>query len=903
MTYSELQNLVSSVEEGKKLVFDLSYLNDEVSTKIDEFINLSEKLHLFNSKIKEINERITNFSGEIRLSGSNAYFETNIFLINNQPLDYIITIEPNGKWLKKVSSTIKKTLDLLPVDFEETIFIHSSLKVPETTISFDESKIYEVAVNKGNSIATHIKSKILKILNLPDTLFFIEKTEEGLYKIFKDLEFEVDLAGLLKLDAKKININNKDSFSLDCNIELPFLNNALDCSVAVTAESYHTRVKIEEEVRLPIQEVLKGLNIANIELDFHGSFINPNEYVYGLSGNFAIGEPVTVNTEHDFSYSTLKPNEFNLKFNPTSSTYIPVFFQSFIDEISMSKGITLITGTNPNLPRFIDPIKLYSTYIYYCAPNQQNLLLNGVKAKKGIAISSGINILGLDAYCEYSAIENRTTGNIILEPINIANLVKIEGNAQGTPATYTGPKIEKGGVQLFFDSQGPIYFSTDLRVNLFDLFDINAGARVQEKGLQFYTDIDLGIAIVQCNCLLKSINDFRFKSEFEATIVGVNADLGSLGKLSINLDIFVKVDFSIKIKSSDGFATVELGFAFNGSSQKINLSINVKDLKNIERYLKEEVIEFVEDLLLSPLEWLKSILDEAIKVAENIVEEAKVIAERLEKEFEKTIEKSAKLLKKAGYETEKAARVLLSGFSSTTKDVAKVLVDAKYPVKEISKALNNLTENTVREIFEVMKNIGAPIEEIAKGLKSVGRELENVLKELNLSEKEAAALLKGLGKTVQEQGRILKDVLGFGKQATTDALNAVGNAAGAVARAVGGLFGGGGGGGPRCVLSSASVNYKKLPDDCYELQLLRDFRDSFMSKLTNGKQLIEEYYSLSDAIVGKVQEYKIEDEFYAKVYNELIIPSVNLIEKNKKNEAFHYYRQFVLNAYNDLHNN
>lgn len=794
MTYSELQNLISSVEEGKKLEFDLSNLNNQVSNEIDDFVNLSEKLHLFNSKINEINERITSFSGEIRLSGSNVYFETNILLINNQPLDYIITIEPNGKWLRKVSSTIKKTLDLLPVDFEETIFIHSSLEIPETTISFDESKIYEVAVNKGNSIATHVKSELLKILNLPDTLFFIEKTEEGIYKIFKDLEFDIYLAGLLKLDAKKININNKDSFSLDCNIELPFLNNALDCSVAVTAESYHTRVKIEEEVRLPIQEILKGLNIANIELDFHGSFINPNEYVYGLSGNFAIGEPVTVNTEHDFSYSTLKPNEFNLKFNPTSSTYIPVFFQSFVDEISMSKGITLITGTNPNLPRFIDPIKLYSTYIYYCAPNQQNLLLNGVKAKKGIAISSGINILGLDAYCEYSAIENRTTGNIILEPINIANLVKIEGNAQGTPATYNGPKIEKGGVQLFFDTQGPIYFSTDLRVNLFDLFDINAGATVQENGLQFYTDLDLGIVRTQCDCLLRSIDDFQFKSNFDAEIIGLNADLGSLGKLSLNLDVFTEINFSVKFKSSDGFANVLIGFNFNGTKQEIKVSINVKQLKNIEDNIREEILEFVEGILLSPLEWLKSILDGAIKVAENILEEAKEIAKKLEKQFERTIEQSAKLLKNAGYETEKAARILLNGFSSSTKDVAKILLDVKYPVSEISKALNDLTENTVREIFEIMNNIGAPVEEIAKGLKSVGKELEKIITELNLPDKQVAEILKGLGNTVLEQAQKLKN-LGIVKGAAETALRAVGNVGNEVKNAIGKVFGGSSGGG------------------------------------------------------------------------------------------------------------
>jgi uncharacterized protein Yka (UPF0111/DUF47 family) len=794
MTYLELKAIISSIQDGKKFELDLSKISDEISSELDDFINLDKKLNLFNAKIYEITDRATSFYGEIRLKNSNVYFEMNIVLINNETLDYVITIEPNGRWLKKINSTIKQTLDLLPVDFEETIFIHSSIDIPNTSISFEENKIYEIAVNKGNSLATHVKSKILKILNLPDTLFFIQKTEEGIYKIFKDLQFHINLAGILKLDVNRVNINNSDSFSIDGNLELPFINNTLDCSVAIAPDSYHTRIKLDDEVKLPIQEILKGLNIANLELDFHGSFLNPNDYVYGLSGNFAIGEPVNTNTEHDFSYKTLKPNEFNLKFNPTTSTYIPVFFQAYLDEISMSKGITLITGNIIDLPKFIDPIKLYSTYIYYCAPNQQNLLLNGVKAKKGIAISSGINILGLDAYCEYSAIENRTTGNIILEPINIANLIKIEGDAQGTPTSYNGPKIEKGGVQLFFDSAGEIKFRTDVSIKLFDLFEFNAGATVQESGLQFYTDIDLGIVRAQCDCLLKSIDNFQFKSEFDAEIIGLNADLGSLGKLSVNLDVFTKIDFSIKFKSSDGFAKVLLGFNFNGLKQELTLSINVSQLQNIEDYIREEIIELIESLLFSPLEWLKSILSGVIKVAEDIIEEAKEIAKKLEKEFNRSIEQSAKLLKNAGYETEKAARVLLNGFSSSTKDVAKVLLDVKYPVNEISKVLNNLTGDTVKEIFEVMKKIGAPIEEVAKGLKAVGNELEKVLKELNLSEKEAAALLKGLGKTVKEQGKILKDVLGFGKKATTDALNAVGNAAQDVADTIGGLFGGVGGG-------------------------------------------------------------------------------------------------------------
>jgi hypothetical protein len=312
MTYLELKAIISSIEDGKKFEFDLSKISDEISAELDDFINLDKKLNLFNAKIYEISDRATSFYGEIRLKNSNVYFETNIVLINNETLDYVITIEPNGRWLKKINSTIKKTLDLLPVDFEETIFIHSSIDIPNTSISFDENKIYEIAVNKGNSLATHVKSKILKILNLPDTLFFIQKTEEGIYKIFKDLQFHINLAGILKLDVNRVNINNSDSFSIDGNLELPFINNTLNCSVAIAPDSYHTRIKLEDEVKLPIQEILKGLNIANLELDFHGSFLNPNDYVYGLSGNFSIGEPVNTNTEHDFSYKTLKPNELNL---------------------------------------------------------------------------------------------------------------------------------------------------------------------------------------------------------------------------------------------------------------------------------------------------------------------------------------------------------------------------------------------------------------------------------------------------------------------------------------------------------------------------------------------------------------------------------------------------------------
>src|SRR5690606_30985735 len=187
------------------------------------------------------------------------------------------------------------------------------------------------------------------------------------------------------------------------------------------------------------------------------------------------------------SRNTLNDGELRVIYNSTSqATLIPAFIEAYAKEITLSKIVQLFAGKIISLPDFLNQIvKFYSTYFYYCEPSQNRILLNGVEAKKGIALSSGVKILGLDAYCEFSSIEEQTKGNVVLEPINIANLVKIEGDGTGSPKNYKGPVIKKGGVQLYFESKGPTYFRTDVAVNLFDVYKFKTGANVQEEGLQF----------------------------------------------------------------------------------------------------------------------------------------------------------------------------------------------------------------------------------------------------------------------------------------------------------------------------------------------------------------------------------------------------------------------------------
>ena len=51
-----------------------------------------------------------------------------------------------------------------------------------------------------------------------------------------------------------------------------------------------------------------------------------------------------------------------------------------------------------------------------------------------------------------------------------------------------------------------------------------------------------------------------------------------------------------------------------------------------------------------------------------------------------------------------------------------------------------------------------------------------------------------------------------------------------------------------CFLTSACVEARGLPDDCYELRVLRNFRDSYLVKQDCGECEINHYYLFVDAL-------------------------------------------------------
>lgn len=97
-----------------------------------------------------------------------------------------------------------------------------------------------------------------------------------------------------------------------------------------------------------------------------------------------------------------------------------------------------------------------------------------------------------------------------------------------------------------------------------------------------------------------------------------------------------------------------------------------------------------------------------------------------------------------------------------------------------------------------------------------------------------------------------------------------------------------------CFLTSACVEAKGLDDDCYELSTLRKFRDEYMTKLDCGKCEIAHYYSVAPLIVERIKSMSNAVEVFDKIYNELVLPCIRLIENSKLDAAHDAYRDYVM---------
>jgi len=95
----------------------------------------------------------------------------------------------------------------------------------------------------------------------------------------------------------------------------------------------------------------------------------------------------------------------------------------------------------------------------------------------------------------------------------------------------------------------------------------------------------------------------------------------------------------------------------------------------------------------------------------------------------------------------------------------------------------------------------------------------------------------------------------------------------------------------KCYLTSACMRYfqERFDDNCYELTVLRWFRDNFVSK-----EDIEHYYEVAPIIVETINKEEKSGIIYDYIYDNIVDYCVEQIEQGNYEQAYSRYKNSVL---------
>ena len=97
-----------------------------------------------------------------------------------------------------------------------------------------------------------------------------------------------------------------------------------------------------------------------------------------------------------------------------------------------------------------------------------------------------------------------------------------------------------------------------------------------------------------------------------------------------------------------------------------------------------------------------------------------------------------------------------------------------------------------------------------------------------------------------------------------------------------------------CYITTAACQVRGMKDDCEELNLLRDYRDTYMASLQGGDQVILDYYDIAPSIVKHINMRPDAERIYDDIWQNYIGPCILLIREGKMEECMSLYTQMVL---------
>lgn len=96
-----------------------------------------------------------------------------------------------------------------------------------------------------------------------------------------------------------------------------------------------------------------------------------------------------------------------------------------------------------------------------------------------------------------------------------------------------------------------------------------------------------------------------------------------------------------------------------------------------------------------------------------------------------------------------------------------------------------------------------------------------------------------------------------------------------------------------CYITTAVCESFGKPDNCYELSLLRNYRDTYLAELPDGEAMIQEYYDVAPSIVKHINQKPESGRIYRSIWDEYLQPCISMINAGQMEECKDLYREMV----------
>jgi hypothetical protein len=98
-----------------------------------------------------------------------------------------------------------------------------------------------------------------------------------------------------------------------------------------------------------------------------------------------------------------------------------------------------------------------------------------------------------------------------------------------------------------------------------------------------------------------------------------------------------------------------------------------------------------------------------------------------------------------------------------------------------------------------------------------------------------------------------------------------------------------------CYITTAVCKTLDKSDDCYELTMFRQFRDSFLLQEEDGARIVSEYYELAPEIVNRINQQDNKQDIYEEIWKGHLATCLQNIEDGSNQLCKENYIKMVKN--------